>query len=330
VKKSVERLLDKNEDDFDRALDDIVLNCSAMECAYILDGAGIQISRTICSEDETKSHENLIFYAARKGTDHSMEKYYYPLIIAKRNRYTTEPYISLATGNLCITISYVFLNKENNKCVFCADFKTPEDSYNIELRGPVINPVLKARPDMVGILNKMNEEIIAASLTGAYIRRYMEESLLVDSAYTEDNGNSLSVILCDIDRFKSVNDRYGHLAGDQVLRDFVNIARRFIRKESDWIARYGGDEFLVVLVNANETVAGRVAEKIRSACEQAVVSYEASTIRFTVSLGTYTVHSQKMTIEEILRLADKNLYMAKKSGRNQTVQASIEAISAKM
>ena len=319
VKESVVKLTGQSGEDFDDILGGIVSGCSDMDCAYILDSAGVQISETICGDGTGNKRENQIFYSAKQGTDHSMEKYYYPLVSAKRKRYTTEPYISLATGNLCVTISAVFECANDQKCILCADFVTVEDSYNIELRGPVDNRSVGDNKEIAGILSKMNTEIITDSLTGAYNRRYLSERLLSDMNNAKNDKQPLSIILADIDLFKDVNDRFGHLAGDQVLKDFVALTKQYIRKDSDWIARYGGDEFLIVLINANETAAARVAEKIRSACENMPVIHAATAIHFTVSLGSYTLFSEKLSMEDVIELADKNLYIAKKSGRNSVI-----------
>lgn len=319
VKESVERLTGKSRAEFEAELRKIVAGCSTMECAYILDGAGVQISRTVCADIDADNRKNLIFYSAREGTDHSMEKYYYPLVSANRKRYTTEPYISLATGNLCVTVSAVFQSAEQAKCILCADFKASEDFYNIELRGPVIDAGFGSKPDISGLLSKMSEEIHIDSLTGAYNRRYIEERLLVDIYNAGMDQQPLTVILADIDRFKNINDIYGHPAGDMVLKEFVAISKNFIRKDTDWIARYGGDEFLLVLKNADKTVAERVSEKIRSACEQTSVPYENSLIRFTASLGACTSRDRNQTPEALIRFSDKNLYRAKNAGRNQVV-----------
>ena len=318
---SVQRLSRVTCEEFDSELCQIISDYPAVECAYILNDSGTQISRTACAEAESNNQENLIFYSARKGTDHSMEKYYYPLINGKRKRYTTEPYVSMATGNLCITISYVFSSSENLRCILCLDMKTAEDSYNIEIRSPDVSAV--RREEYKVMLNKMSEEIIRDSLTGAYNRRYIEENLPFEISSTANANQPLSVVLCDIDLFKDVNDSYGHLAGDQVLKEFVSICKDCIRKEKDWIARYGGDEFIIVLVNANEVTARRVAEKIREFCERTQLKLEGISISFTVSLGIYTSFSTQISVEELIGRVDKNLYIAKKSGRNQAVASNL-------
>ena len=322
VNQCVSGLTGNSFADVDALLEDFVCGCELMECAYILDSNGIQISKTFCNDQENKSQENLIFYSANIGTDHSMEKYFYPLTDKRKKRCTTEPYISLATGNLCVTISSVFsLNGE--RCILCADFKTNEELYNIELSPYFANQDAAVQKDMNGILTTLSEELITDSLTGAYNRRYIEEKLPVDMYSAATHDKPLALLLVDVDHFKQVNDRFGHRAGDQVLQEFVKISKRCFRKETDWVARYGGDEFLFVLSGAKEAGAMRVAEAIRAGCERAEVFGEEGTVRFTVSLGICTIQDTCMTIGELIGQADKNLYTAKKLGRNQAVQTSV-------
>ena len=211
------------------------------------------------------------------------------------------------------------MNADNNNYILCIDFRSNDASGDIELKSPIPNFGEGSRTDMISMINRMNEAIIKDSLTDAYNRRYIEERLLVDVFNATNDDHTISIILADIDRFKSVNDQFGHPAGDEVLKEFVKISKCFIRKNSDWIARYGGDEFLVVLVNADEHTADMVAEKIRHAVEKTVLHIDQSDICFTASFGTYTVHSKKMTCDQLISLADKNLYTAKKEGRNKTI-----------
>ncbi|MDF3001173.1 MAG: diguanylate cyclase/phosphodiesterase [Bacillota bacterium] len=314
VRQAIDRLTGLSSSAFDSALSEIIAEHDELECVYILDRAGIQLSSTICDKAGGDKRENRFFYSAQRGTDHSMEKYYYPLVSTKQKRYTTEPYVSLATGNLCITISAVFENSEKNRCIFCADFTTDEDSYNIEVRssGPHASTEVKSR--IVNMIKEMNKDIFKDSLTGAFDRRYIKTRLPIDMK----NYQPLSVILVDIDLFKKVNDTYGHLAGDLVLKEFVTLARQCLKNEESWIARYGGDEFLIVLDHADEAAADIVGEKIRSTCEEADVIYEDQVINFTISLGIHSASSPSGTVEELIGKADKNLYLAKKYGRNQS------------
>ncbi len=322
----INELASVTHNEFDNKLLQITWAHKNIECVYILNSSGMQISNTIryCNENGVKN--NLFFYSARVGTDHTMDKYYYLLRKANLNKYVTEPYVSMATGNLCITISKVFKNKENLKFILCVDFNTTdyaldlEPSNEINLSNLTFNINGKTITELNRMIHTMNEEIIKDSLTNTYNRRYMEERLLVEVFNASNSKQPISVILADIDYFKKVNDTYGHIAGDHVLKEFAKIAKLNIRKTTDWIARYGGEEFLIVLLNANENVAYKVAEKIRYSLENECIEFHGMMIQITASFGTYTLNNDKiMTYETLIDLADKNLYTAKNNGRNVVI-----------
>ncbi|MHB8126719.1 MAG: EAL domain-containing protein [Desulfitobacteriaceae bacterium] len=123
INNVLNELIMVSSQEFDNKLMEYVSVNKTIECAYILNESGIQNSNTICFLDRSQEQENLIFYSASKGTDHSMKKYYYSLVNGRLNKYITEPYISLATGKLCITFSKIFKNIENKKCILCMDFR---------------------------------------------------------------------------------------------------------------------------------------------------------------------------------------------------------------
>ncbi len=170
-----------------------------------------------------------------------------------------------------------FTSKDNQPFILCLDLKNTEvaeqlhDLQEINVSNLVFNINGKSMTEINRMINKMNEEIIRDSLTNTYNRRYMEERLLVDVFHAHNVGQPISVILSDIDLFKKVNDTYGHLAGDFVLKEFARIVMGNIRKNNDWVARYGGEEFLIVLLNADTNAAFRVAEKIRMAVENETI-----------------------------------------------------------
>ena len=325
IRSCVKELGSASAQEFDHQLLQLTWSYRDIECAYILDENGIQISNTIrfCNEDDIK--DNLIFYSASPGTDHSMEKYYYAMQGARSDKYITEPYVSLATGNLCITISKVFESINAQKYILCLDFCKADATEEIgalqefNVSNLVFNINGQSVSELNHMINKMNEEIIRDSLTNTYNRRYMEERLLIDVFDAFSAGQPISVVMADIDHFKKVNDTYGHQAGDHVLKEFAAIAKRSIRKNHDWIARYGGEEFLIVLLNANAQAAHNVAEKIREAIESSEITYKENDIKITASFGVCTLHDKNMTYDELIRKADKNLYQAKKEGRNRTV-----------
>ena len=126
-----------------------------------------------------------------------------------------------------------------------------------------------------------------------------------------------SMIMCDIDHFKLVNDTYGHNAGDAVLRHVSRMLVETSRK-TDTVYRWGGEEFVVLLDETDIFGAARAAEKIRAAIEESTCIFEGTAIQVTVSFGCCVVNPN-MTAEENIAVADKRLYNAKESGRNRVV-----------
>jgi diguanylate cyclase (GGDEF)-like protein len=128
---------------------------------------------------------------------------------------------------------------------------------------------------------------------------------------------SLSLIIADIDDFKDINDTHGHPAGDLLLKKAAIILTQ-VTREIEITARYGGDEFLVLLVNTGKEQAITTAERIRKAVEEMVLEFGEKRSYITLSLGIATAPSDTKEKEELIELADKALYLAKKSGKNQT------------
>jgi len=168
-------------------------------------------------------------------------------------------------------------------------------------------------------INTMNDKIIKDELTGVFNKRYINERLTVDISNNYSNGYPISVIMVDIDDFKCVNDVYGHVIGDKVLKNFTNIITRSISNSTDWVGRYGGDEFLIVLNNTSVETAYKVSEKIRVILENTILEYGEININITSSFGAYGVVSKNIDFRELIKHADENLYKAKNFGRNKTV-----------
>jgi two-component system, cell cycle response regulator len=159
------------------------------------------------------------------------------------------------------------------------------------------------------------------ALTGAYNQRFVQKHLPREYERCRRYEHPLSVLVCDLDRFKLVNDGYGHETGDEVLRLFCQRASHELRA-SDWIARTGGEEFVVVLPETDLAGAGVVAEKIRVAMAAKKVVAGANSFLTTVSIGFSSVetadHLNTFSHEELLRTADAKMYEAKTAGRNQS------------
>ena len=159
------------------------------------------------------------------------------------------------------------------------------------------------------------------ALTGLYNRRYLEESFRRELLLAERAGHPVSVIMGDLDHFKAVNDRDGHLAGDEVLRVFGNLMKHNARA-SDIICRYGGEEFLLVLPGMTQEGALERAEQLRRAMAAMRFSYGASQIMVTASFGIAVFPSHGRTTDELIAAADTALYSAKAAGRNRVSLSS--------
>jgi diguanylate cyclase (GGDEF)-like protein len=156
-------------------------------------------------------------------------------------------------------------------------------------------------------------------LTQVHNRRYLAEFLDREVARSQRHGRPLSVVLFDIDRFKSINDRFGHLAGDVTLRELCGRVKAVVRPD-ELLARYGGEEFAVVLPEADHATARVVAERIREVTEKTPFSFNDVQYPVTVSLGVACTSSgAQFEVSELLARADANLYKAKLSGRNRVV-----------
>ena len=155
-------------------------------------------------------------------------------------------------------------------------------------------------------------------LTGAYNRRHMMSLLAVEAARAQ-RGASLSLCLADMDNFKEINDTYGHLAGDAVLRQFAAMANAQLRA-TDFVARFGGEEFLVALSQTALAGAALVAERVRAVVAAASIVGLPAERRVTVSIGV-AQHRPGESIEATLQRADAALYKAKDQGRNRVICA---------
>ena len=170
--------------------------------------------------------------------------------------------------------------------------------------------------------NHLLEELAASdSLTGLYNRKKLDEILAEQFARFRRNRRPFAVLMLDLDHFKSINDTHGHVAGDQVLVDLAAILGQTIRS-IDYASRYGGEEFVVVLVETPVQPALDVAERIRSAVEGHAIVAGGVRIAVTVSLGVADSRAEDAGPEAALARADQALYEAKRAGRNRVQRAT--------
>lgn len=156
-------------------------------------------------------------------------------------------------------------------------------------------------------------------LTGLPNRRHINEQLKHEYQRTIRSKESFSVLLADVDRFKQINDQYGHDAGDQVLRSLSERFKQSIRKQ-DLVARWGGEEFLFMLPSTHIEHAEDVANKIRESIAAQPIWQNQHPVNVTISIGVAEI-TYEDSIDQAINLADKRLYVAKQEGRNKVISA---------
>jgi two-component system cell cycle response regulator len=166
------------------------------------------------------------------------------------------------------------------------------------------------------------EMAITDPLTGLHNRRYLESHIGTLAEQAAARGKPLALMILDIDFFKSINDNYGHDAGDDVLREFATRIRKSIRG-IDLAARYGGEEFVIVMPETDLHVAGIIAERLRRSIANEPFSIEKGTrrIEVTISVGISMLEKKNEPVADVLKRADQALYRAKHDGRNRVVVA---------
>ena len=153
-------------------------------------------------------------------------------------------------------------------------------------------------------------------LTGCHNRRHYCEIAEQQLIICRSQKQAFSLMLMDLDRFKNINDTYGHAAGDEVLKVFATVTRGLIR-EGDIFGRYGGEEFVLALPNTDKQVAHNIAQRICAQIERQQIVDDGRTLNVTASIGLVTSPKSSMTLEAMTKIADDLLYEAKANGRNR-------------
>ena len=213
---------------------------------------------------------------------------------------------------------------QNEHRILCKDgtYKWVFDRGKVMSRDSADKPLR-----MVGTLTDISdrkhaEELLEKAartdfLTGLSNRRDFIERLEVEASRFARTGRPFSIVLCDIDYFKNINDTYGHNCADYVLKNIADMMRRSLRKQ-DAIGRWGGEEFIILLPETGLSNAGQSAEKIREKIAAARYSYHGTDFHVSMSFGV-SVIDRNMTIDEAIKMADDRLYVAKMSGKNRVV-----------
>ena len=170
-------------------------------------------------------------------------------------------------------------------------------------------------------LEKANDHLAYIShtdaLTELYNRGFWEEEFVREFKRCQRSNNPSTLVIFDIDHFKQVNDNYGHQAGDEVIRTVASMMRQTAR-ETDIIGRYGGEEFVVLLVDTDASAATHFAERMRKKIASLTINADSHEIQFTISLGVAEFHQSYNKHNDWIESADKALYHAKENGRNKT------------
>jgi len=204
-----------------------------------------------------------------------------------------------------------------------------EDPRDVQIDdGKVVRITCKALPDggrmlvyanvtdLVRHANELKELATIDSMTGLLNRRHFLWLAEIEWSRYQRYGRPISLVMIDIDQFKTINDRHGHDAGDQVLIRVARICRHHKRK-SDLVSRFGGDEFLILLPETKLDMATSAAERLRQQVADGDQSVSAHPVGATVSIGIAEAHTQMNTIFDLIRVADEALYTAKRSGRDR-------------
>jgi diguanylate cyclase (GGDEF)-like protein len=202
----------------------------------------------------------------------------------------------------------------------------PGSSGNFNIIIAVTVPLLVAPPFgyiFIGLyfeLEKLREEVhalaITDELTHAFNRRYFMKVIEHELKRAKRYQHALSLIIFDIDNFKVVNDTYGHLCGDAVLQELSQACQAILR-QCDILARFGGEEFILLLPETDQANALQVANKLCRLIAGQVIEFKGMQIQVTISAGVTTCNPTMATLDELLSRADQALYQAKRLGKNR-------------
>ncbi len=224
---------------------------------------------------------------------------------------------------------HAHLEKRTNNAWYAVDDRSTNGTYvnegqvpgELELKN---GDRIKVGPTILKFLSgadaeaKYHEEIyrmtIIDGLTQIHNKRYLLEALDRDVMRARRHSRDLCILLFDIDHFKQINDNYGHLAGDHVLRELAKVIQERIRRD-EVFARYGGEEFAIILPETSLEGARQLAENLRKRVEQHKFSFQDESIHVKVSIGAALLSSD-MASPDLIKAADAKLYQAKRGGRN--------------
>ncbi len=227
------------------------------------------------------------------------------------------PKISVPSYSSLLLIPLQIKGNNIGAMIFASENKHFFTTYEAEILEVLGNQVSVAI-DNARMYQQVEAMAVTDGLTQLYNHRKFQEILDSEFRRAMRYNTSLSIMLLDIDRFKSINDTKGHPVGDEVLKKIAGLIKRFIR-DTDFPCRYGGEEFVLVLPNTTTKEAVIIAERIRKSVEKSTfILNNREELNITISIGIATYPSDAKEKQELIDKADRALYFAKESGRNQT------------
>jgi len=194
----------------------------------------------------------------------------------------------------------------------------PFDQNELRVRIRAGQRIVQLQAELLAAKQKLLLQSRTDPLTGIFNRRAILSQIEIELSRAQREEKKLSLCMIDIDHFKSINDTYGHMIGDDVLREVVRRIRAVIR-QYDSLGRFGGEEFLIIIPGMEEAVAFKVSERIRLAIGETDFDINESMISITISQGVVTGDGNTK-VDELIAAADKALYQAKENGRNRVEQ----------
>ncbi|WBM78765.1 sensor domain-containing diguanylate cyclase [Lactococcus lactis] len=180
------------------------------------------------------------------------------------------------------------------------------------------NPYFIAFKQDITEMVRLNRDVFFDSTTNLYNRRFLDKQLPDDIQSALKNRKPLSIIFMDLDFFKNINDEYGHVVGDKLIKLIASFLLENLHKRSSWIARYGGDEFLICLPKTDRVKAFEIGNHLRETLEHYPFHIQDKVISVTCSFGVEEISNKNpvASVDDLLNIVDKKLYLSKTKGKN--------------
>jgi diguanylate cyclase (GGDEF)-like protein len=199
----------------------------------------------------------------------------------------------------------------------------PLDSHELRVRLRAAERIINLQTELIAARESLREQATHDALTSLWNRAAILDILAKETLRAQREDTSVGAIMADLDKFKKVNDTYGHKAGDIILQEASNRLQETMRPY-DMVGRYGGEEFLIVVPRCDSTFAEYVAERLRSCIADANFPIDGHELRMTMSLGVASVRGiDEPCCDALIQAADLALYQAKEEGRNRVVTGTL-------